>query len=873
MRQLFPLIIFCLFILISLTWEPSESAYAQDGGGYLVLNELNPWVTDGDLQVELLNPASSLVTLDGWSIEFLSGFRYEFPSGSGDVAGGGVHVLNITGSNPLDPDGDGCTLSSPSGPVDCIWWGQEFRGARLPISPGTPLWPQYEVYSDEIMFQTGDVIIRKPGSWPPDVSRIVDSNNWAYRNVDHATFGQTNPNPGPVLFLPMNGSVNISRFPLQVMGFDAGEVLFQVAPDEDFENIVMEETSVTHQVSTQGLPAGTYYWRVKDASRRSDPWSITAEVTYRGEAHANMVSWIENQCTRSSKPEGILLAQNKRGPVDTEPMFAPSDFTVISFHVVGGMHYLQNKDTDMVCLDGCPRDGDYNWEDPHPEILPLTGDHNDVYCSRASLAMMAAQGGCELSEDRISYYVFEEIGDRGRGARETGHLGTPDMPDPYMDLGHGRGVWPSDALLAIDWLYGVSFGTTWEHLGTRALFDDEDTSDTDTIKEYLDAGILIYRSIPGHAQVVDGYTEFREGGAEEVTISLRIREPGTLSTDPLCVGWTESWISDEIYYMFPPTSGPPIRCNEPGVLADTDFDGLCDFDETNRFLTDPDDTDSDDDGVQDMEDMMGYLFNIDGEYDPRDRDIDGDGVAKELDPDNDRENDDGTNDGCEDFDANGFFDDNGRESDCFDWEDDFTILNPGCFSGSIHIEGTVHLSQPGMSGYTTVTEDIQLEEGVPLDGATFGHEHTWDLTGEVTVTVGMPGIPDITGVGSGSGEGLASIQVEIDDEGHYIITTDTEPRTGTYTTSAGSRMSSHTLYLGFANHHFEYVSGDAPAFAWNMLEEMGKPNIFEGTIEVRDDGYVVASGDETWNMPSMSNLSGSMSRQWEIIISGPEGGG
>jgi hypothetical protein len=872
MKRALILLTFAILISVSTTYSPADSVLAQAGEGYLILNEINPWATDDNLKVELLNPTNATVSLEGWTIEFLSGFSYTFPRGSGEVTGRAIHVLNITGPNPLNPDGDGCILSDTSNPIDCLWWGQEFSERRIPLPFGSPLWPEYEVYSEEIMFQPDDVLIRKPGTWPPETTALVSSENWAYRNGDHVSFGQPNPNPGPVLFLPQNGSVNISRFPLQVMGFGASEVLFQVATNENFENIVIEDSSSTHQISTAGLPAGTYYWRVKDASRLSDPWSITVTVTYRGEEYQNLVSWVEAQSNRNSKYEQNLLAQNKRGEVDTEPMFAPAEFHVLSFHVVGGMHFLQNKDTDMVCLDGCPRDDDYNWEDPHPEEQPLTGYHNDNYCSRASLAMLAAQGGCELSEDRISYYIFEEMGDTSRSARETGHIGTPDTPDPYLDLGHGRGVWPSDAMLAMDWIYGVPSGTSIDRQGINALFNDNDPSDMDTIKEYLDAGILIYRSIPGHAQVVDGYTEFTEGESTEVRASLRIREPGTLSSDPLCVGWTESWDSIDISYLFPPSSGSPIRCDEPEVAADSDGDGLVDFDETNRFLTDPHNTDSDDDGVQDMLDMYGYLFNNDGEYEARDRDIDFDGVAKEMDPDNDQQEDDGVNDGCEDADANGFFDDNDSESDCFDFEDDFSVVNPNCFRGYIRLESTVNMSQPGI-GFTTVREEVILDSETPLDGETFGHRHSWNLNGQVTVATGMPGLGSITSTSSGSGFGEASILLEVDEDGNYTITTDTDPRTGSWTISTMGRVTSETIYLGFANHHYEYVSPDAPPFVWNMFADYGKPNILTGQIETRDDGVTVARGVETWTMPALANMTGSITRTWEIVLSAEDTGG
>lgn len=857
---------FCLFLvigaMISLAYagtplsDKSSSTHAQAAGGALLLNEISPWPSDDVVWVEFINYTGQPVDPHGWSIEFLSGYSYAFPSNSATIPAGGLHLLNISGGGAVNPDGDGCVLHGPNGPVDVITWGLQTRESRLPLSPGGPLLPPYGVLSDDGLFQDDDVIFRAPGTWPPENVRFYGSDHWAYRSVDEATPGEPNNHPMPFNYSPADGARIASDVHLSILGQRwTAETTFQVASDEEFLNIVYEETVADNGVTLDSLAGGTYYWRVRESSGDENSWSSSREFTVAGYDIDELIAAAEAR-PGSSHEVSRLLASSKSGGSGPPDLFVGSEEELVAWNVIGVSHKVQRKDTDMVCLDGCPMDGAESWEDPHSS----TGMHGRLYCSRACLSMIASSAGCNLSQDRITYFIYQESGTATRDAREFGQL-----DEPWIDLGHNLGTYTETTVYALEWIYEQSHGTGRILPQSPDWWYDTDTPEMDSVREFLDDGRPLVGNRVWHSTVVDGYAVLRNVDDHSVESRwIHVLDPAN-SGD---ISWLDYDTSSNFAYCAPPPTGIPMRCDEPEVSMDSDGDMLVDFDETERFETDPHNEDTDGDGLDDMVDMIGYLFAPDGTYRPDLRDYDMDGNAKELDPDNDHENDDGVIDGCEDVNLNGFFDEDGTETNCFLFADDFDILSPYCFSGFIIFEAEIrNVVIPGAVVQTK--ETILIENGQPTSSRQYIYDHTWTLTSSGFTLETPQG--NVTSTGEGESTGLASIQIQVDGRGKYTMVTDCRPRVSQYvidTTGPGiSRMVFHDFHLYAADHHFDYISPEAPPIVDMFIQAVDGPNVFIGNVTHDPDGGTLVDGfDELDVAEFFPGMEGSVVRTWEIWI-------
>lgn len=285
----------------------------------------------------------------------------------------------------------------------------------------------------------------------------------------------------------------------------------------------------------------------------------------------------------------------------------------------------QRKDTKMLCLQGCPLTGSHAWDIAHPNRGCV---HDDWYCVRASIAMINHYYGGNLSQDRISYYEFEEL-----------HRNLYNPPE--TDLGHSRGLDVGMAAEALSWaLNNVSI----EHQTGKPLYEQ--------IVQWINSGRPIMRTWGAHYTVIDGY----DGQY------IHVINPWT--------GIESKILYDDldIYNIWIPPSNATARNDEPTIWQDSDNDGICDFDEINRFFTDPYSNDTDGDGIDDKTEIRSYTFLSDDSFDSEDirkPDVDNDGLRAELDFDSD---DGGTPDGFEDLNHNGKLD--AGETDPFNATDD-----------------------------------------------------------------------------------------------------------------------------------------------------------------------------------------------------------
>jgi hypothetical protein len=150
-------------------------------------------------------------------------------------------------------------------------------------------------------------------------------------------------------------------------------------------------------------------------------------------------------------------------------------------------------------------------------------------------------------------------------------------------------------------------------------------------------------------RVIDPWAEGSGSGVHKVG-DLTV----LLATQGSILGWTLP-------------AAPRGISDEPEIAMDSDNDGLVDFDETQRFGTDPFDADTDGDFVGDFIDVRASVFDATFGYANNPwatrLDVDGDSAAMELDADSDG---DGCTDGQEDFTLNGDFEPLLNETHNFD---------------------------------------------------------------------------------------------------------------------------------------------------------------------------------------------------------------
>lgn len=475
-------------------------------------------------------------------------------------------------------------------------------------------------------------------------STTTTPTDWVIYSRDEATPGKVNIVPRPAMFTTSNGAVLNSKGIVVgwIPGKHARAFQFQMAKDRSFDTII-EDTrlEVPYYWSATALPEGTYYYRVKmvDKKGRKSAWSRPMKVI--------------------SKKMIWPGASNAKEKILNHPV----------------QHQRQRKDTKLLCLDGCAShlDGSTkdHWDSIHgPALLPWE-DHGGNNCVRASISMMVSHYGKNLSQDRIAYFTEEERPGVGDGTPEGDLAHAEGMQSDQIDGGENT--------VALAWALGEVPENYLDSTNKRFLNENETPSFTQ-LMAWLDNNQPIMTRIAmllawGHVRVMDGY-RINNNGEEEVHI-LDPSIPMELVSGNI-FGWQlfSNWEAEAAGTWVGPASTPDVRKNaredEAGISIDSDGDGIMDFDEQKRFKTGRFDKDSDNDGIEDKEDIYGYVFDVDDNYDKRDADFDNDGLRKERDPDNDG---DGCRDGAEDKNFNGKYEIAYDETDNFHFDPGLACAN------------------------------------------------------------------------------------------------------------------------------------------------------------------------------------------------------
>lgn len=670
----------------------------SDSEGQILLNEICFQPATGQPQfVELKNASGTIATFEGHTLKNETGQEWRFPS----------------------------NLTLPPNRVLLVLFDGQDRVEGLII------------HADRARFLSGEAsgsvqLVRQESeedrvAWgdQPDASRLgrggvisgfpaggtlarlarstaaADPRDWLPVDPAGATPGTANSEPRVTILLPLDGAMlrkgEASLSWYVVPGATRYRVQIARADDAEFRNPILDRMVSAPPISTNELSTGSFLWRVE---------AVAGDGTPSGFSRANRID-IEPPPSppTSSSPAGAAPPAPRRVPL-----------------------IKQRKDTRMIRLENLAEEGAHAWNVAHPDLDP--DDESDAgNCAPASIAMINAFYGGRLSQDRINFFTFGKDGPENDLRPDMGGF-TEQQTTRGLEFALGRQP-------TLEYRAGLYAGML--------------SVDNALIHTRLEKGIPMLASNGGHAIVYSGITP--DG-------KVIVNDPwsGIYSTRELDFLKVWSMAKPGLAELLPGAITP--RSDEESIRTDSDHDGIVDFDEVNRFKTDPHKTDFDGDEVSDFKDLRasvfqppwGYRFRMEGSSESpswirggvalvgrmgrriglRGRDFDGDGTPMERDEDSDAG---GCFDGLEDSNANGRHEPALKELYNFDKDDD------ACLSGSLdHIQDTSYRTD----SYTTkldVRHSVQFSFR-EVDGAWKGRATVTDsfrFQGIDPVSPGCPG--------------------------------------------------------------------------------------------------------------------------------------
>ncbi len=520
----------------------------------------------------------------------------------------------------LAPAGGIIRLIDASGRVlDHVAWG-DGQPDSVRLSAGA-------LVPDAIL--PGTTIGREPGATGPGLAE-----EWVIYGPDDASPGRANPMPTAGVLLPLSGSVVqdthavLAWYP--VVGASTYHVQVAAVTDVSFGAPVLDTTTTDPQIDTGTLGPGGYTWRVAttDAAGHISAFSAPSSIALAG-------------------PTALAIAAVAH--IGGSPLVADD-----AGHQLDVPLLSQHKDTAMLSLEQNQQNGPHAWNVDHGVLDPRDPADNEN-CALASVAMVNHFFGGDLSQDRIGFELYKDR-----------------QPGPEEDLNHGYGLHAADVTKALTF----ALGTAPEHGATGRTPDEIWAAVTASI----DAGRPVVVAGIRHVFVFTGYAV--KGGKRLLSVNDPWNYPGRPGTGAYDIDANDGRSASILDTWILPAGARGTR-QEPSVTTDSDGDGVVDFDETQRFQTNPNDPDSDGDGVHDLQDIASGVFDPtygyarDPQPDSPGRDFDVDGIPTERDPDSDAG---GCQDGHEDANGNGLRDTG--ETWNFDASDDLCVGWRGTMTGT-----------------------------------------------------------------------------------------------------------------------------------------------------------------------------------------------
>lgn len=678
--------------------------------GTVVINEIMPVAASGQSPwVELLNRGTGPLPLRGAMLDDGDGHTYILPANLPDVPAGDLVVVIFDGSgngaddvdfgdgkavlhtpgglvNPFAAAGDQLALyrsnsARPDTLLDFVAWGQP-AGTEDDLAVAAGLWPD-DTY---IASERGGVIsgASQPGEsmglYPGRPRGQLDS-YVVYASYETSQ-GQANRVPGPEVVLPPAGSF-VLRQSFDLTWYNvtrAARYRLQMDNNSNFSSPEVDVVLDAPYYAPAQPPAdGTYYWRTKttDLDGQESDFSPAVTITIATatpfpmptDAAPSFSALLAYPQVRDPAFLGQLAATSQPVAVSgaTAALASQSD-PWITDAINGLPPILQRKDTNLLCWDGDDESGARQpWDGPHQDTPGNHSIHGRMNCVRASVAMINAKYGGNLSQDRLSYEVFKDNW-------------------PAGDLGHDKGT-PDNSGAGV---HSVEYLLSWA-LNNASAPRTAGKPTFPQIQTLIAQGRPILAEIPGHAVVIRGWLIYNGPSGGAVTPGQRMllyNDPWDAKTKSV------SYDSFPIQVTWVAQGTPTARMQEASVTQDSDGDGIMDFDETNRFGTNPNNMDTDGDGIPDKLDMHSYLYYPHNTYigSAGAYDVDGDKLRTELDKDSDNG---GATDGQEDKNKNGHYDKTNCETINFNPNDDRKALAGGSSppGGPMTLWGALALSQ------------------------------------------------------------------------------------------------------------------------------------------------------------------------------------
>lgn len=620
----------------------------------ILLNEVLFKPVQGQPQfIELINSGSKRASLDGLRIVNEQTQSYTLPGSLPAMQAGGFLLILFDGLNRVD----GTTIHADRSQ----FLNPDAGSAALTASDGTILdhiaWGEGQVDTVRLS-RGGKVTSPDTGTTigrPPGVTAL-DSSQWTVYSPDQATPGKENATSAVAVLLPLSGA-ELDKLPVTLSWYPApGASTYhvQVATGQSFNSPVIDQTVTDPTLTIPTLPLGDYLWRVQ------------AATTDGKKADFSPVSAFS--IVRPTSLLGHFASPSKSS------VHAPLAVPWIS----------QHKDTRMLELELNRETGAHAWDVDH-KVLDPTDVADNMNCSLASIAMVTQFYGGKLSEDRIGYQIFKDT-----------------TNGPEWDLNHGRGLSDNQITTAISFALGAAPTYHSRAATSAAMWND--------VKTEIDAGRPVIASTPTHVFVITGYTQTANRQL------FTINDPWIGMYKVNLNNPTGSNLGNifDTYWLMP--AAVTAKSDEASISQDSDGDGVVDFDETQRFHTNPNDPDTDHDQVKDKDDIRASVFDrihgyAAGLFSRDGRDFDKDGKPMELDEDSDNG---GCFDGLEDLNQNGKYEASAKETYNFQKNDD------ACISGTQESFYDVTIVNDFLTSHTTTnilaTFSLKPSQGGQLKG-------------------------------------------------------------------------------------------------------------------------------------------------------------